>query len=68
MKTIAPALLMLLCPGCAGIQLDAPPATVEWESERAPSGEVMASDLIDDVELGRRSDGVVVWRSTAVNK
>jgi hypothetical protein len=63
MKIRLPMLLLLLCPGCAGIQFDQP-ATIEWPSEREPRGEIEVTNLFETVEYGMRSDGVVVWRNT----
>ena len=57
-----PATVCLLLVGCAGIFVQPDNKTVEWESEQAPRGEVDVTELIDRVEYGRRSDGVVVWR------
>ena len=57
-----PATVCLLLIGCAGIAVQPDQKTVEWESEQEPRGEVDVTELIDRVEYGRRSDGVVVWR------
>jgi hypothetical protein len=61
-----PATVCLLLVGCAGIVVTPetkPPLTVECPSEREPRGEVDVVDLLETVELGLRSDGVVVWRN-----
>jgi len=61
MKTL-PATVCLLLVGCAGIVVTPDQKTVDWPSEREPRGEVDVVDLLETVELGLRSDGVVVWR------
>ena len=63
---LLPATACLLLVGCAGIVVtpdQKPPLTVDWPSERAPRGEVEVIDLLETIEYGLRSDGVVVWRT-----
>ena len=62
-----PATVCLLLVGCAGIVVTPEPKptlTVDWPSERAPRGEIAVVDLLETVEFGLRSDGVVVWRNS----
>ena len=54
----------LLLAGCAGMPATPPSLTVEWTSERVLRGEVAVVDLLESVEYGLRSDGVVVWRQS----
>jgi hypothetical protein len=60
---LLPTTACLLLVGCAGIIVQPDQKTVDWPSERAPRGEVEAIDLLETIEYGLRSDGVVVWRT-----
>ena len=62
MKTIL-AIACLMLAGCAGLPATQPKLTVEWPSDREPRGEVDVVELLEQIEYGRRSDGVVVWRT-----
>lgn len=66
MKAIPAIICLLLLVGCAGIVVSPdqkPTITTDWPSDHHPRGEVAATDLLDPIEYGLRSDGTVVWRT-----